>query len=314
MLGYAVNRSAYVIRRILLIFPTLLAIYTITFFLIHATPGGPWSGQDKPLPRAVLERLNEAYGLNDPIWKQYVDYLGNVLQGDFGPSFTSRSRTVSDIVSSTFPVSLQLGLVSMILAMIIGVTLGTIGAVKHNSSVDYVSSFIAIVGISTPSYVVASLLVLMLASKLSLVPTSGWDGIASSKILIPALALSFYPSAILARYTRSSLLDVLTSDYVRTARAKGLRGRSVIIRHALRNALLPVVTVGGVVFADIITGSFFVETICGVPGLGRYFVSSISERDYPVVLGTVLLFGFVITIMNLIVDLIYPLLDPRMHV
>ena len=306
------SRSAYVIRRILLIIPTMLAIYTVTFFLIHATPGGPWSNQDKPLPKAVLDRLNEAYGLNDPLWKQYLSYLGKVLRGDFGPSFTSRSRTVADIIGDTFPVSIKLGLVSMVIALVIGITLGTLGAVRHNGTVDYVSSFLAIVGISTPSYVVASLLVLILASWLGLVPTNGWDGIASAKIIVPALALSFFPSAILARYTRASLLDVLSSDYVRTARAKGLRERGVVIRHALRNALLPVVTVGGVVFADIITGSFFVEVICGVPGMGRYFVTSISSRDYPVVLGTVLLFGFVITLMNLIVDLIYPLLDPRM--
>jgi oligopeptide transport system permease protein len=306
-----VSRSAYVIRRIFLIFPTMLAIYTVTFFLIHATPGGPWSNQDKPLPKAVLDRLNKAYGLNDPLWKQYLSYLRNVLQGDFGPSFASRSRTVSDIIADTFPVSIQLGLVSMALALVIGITLGTLGAVKHNTMMDYVSSFLAIVGISTPSYVVASLLVLLFASWLGLVPTNGWDGLASAKILVPALSLSFFPSAILARYTRASLLDVLSADYVRTARAKGVQERSVIIRHALRNGLLPVVTVGGVVFADIITGSFFVEVICGVPGMGRYFVTSISSRDYPVVLGTVLLFGFVITLMNLIVDLIYPLLDPR---
>lgn len=263
------------------------------------------------MPKPVLDRLNEAYGLNDPLWKQYLDYLKKVLQGDFGPSFVSRSRTVGDIIGDTFPVSIQLGVVSMVVAVIIGLTLGTLGAVKHNTFADYISSFLAIVGISTPSYVVASLLVLVLATYLKLVPTNGWDGLTSTKILIPALALSFYPAAILARYTRSSLLDVLSSDYVRTARSKGLAERLVIIRHALRNALLPVITVGGVVFADIITGSFFVETICGVPGLGRYFVTSISSRDYPVVLGTVLLFGFVITVMNLIVDLIYPLLDPR---
>lgn len=305
------SRSAYMIRRILLIIPTMLAIYTVTFFLIHATPGGPWSNQDKPMPKAVLDRLNKAYGLDDPLWKQYFNYLANVLRGDFGPSYASRSRTVSDIIGDTFPVSLQLGLVAMVIALVVGLTLGTIGAVRHNTVADYVSSFLAIVGISTPSYVVASLLVLILASWLGWVPTNGWDGIFSTKIIIPALALSFFPAAILARYTRASLLDVLGSDYVRTARAKGVQERWVIIRHALRNALLPVVTVGGVVFADIITGSFFVEVISGVPGMGRYFVTSISSRDYPVVLGTVLLFGFVITLMNLIVDLIYPLLDPR---
>jgi oligopeptide transport system permease protein len=307
------NRSAYVVRRVLLIFPTLLAIYTLTFFLIHATPGGPWSDGDKPIPPRVLERLNEAYGFNEPVWKQYLTYLGNALQGDFGPSFSSRSRTVSDIIADTFPVSLQLGLVAMIIAVVVGFSLGTLGAVRHNTFVDYISSFLAIVGISTPSYVIASLLVLVLASTFHLVPTGGWDGIFSLKVFIPALALSFYPAAVLARYTRSSMLDVLSSDYIRTARAKGLTERAVIVRHGLRTALLPVITVAGVVFADIITGSFFVETISSVPGLGRYFVSSISERDYPVILGTVLLFGAVITIMNLIVDLVYPILDPRMQ-
>lgn len=307
------SRSAYVVRRVLLIFPTLLAIYTMTFFLIHSTPGGPWSTGDKPIPPRVLERLNEAYGMNEPVWKQYLMYLGNALQGDFGPSFASRSRTVSDIIADTFPVSLQLGVVAMIFASIIGLTLGTLGAVKHNTVLDYVSSFLAIVGISTPSYVIASLLILVLASTFNWLPTGGWDGMFSSKAVIPSLALSFYPAAVLARYTRASMLDVLSSDYIRTARAKGVRERAVIVRHGLRNALLPVITVAGVIFADIITGSFFVETISSVPGLGRYFVSSISERDYPVILGTVLLFGTVITLMNLIVDLIYPILDPRMH-
>lgn len=305
------NRGTYVIRRSLLLIPTLLAIYTLTFFLVHATPGNPWSQGDKPVPPLVLERLNEAYGLNDPLWKQYTTYLLNAVQGDFGPSLAQRSRSVSDIISETFPVSLKLGLASMAIALVIGISLGTLGAVRHNSVVDYITSFVAIFGISTPSYVVVSLLVLMFASRLHWLPTGGWDGLLSTKIIIPALALALYPAAVLARYTRSSMLDVLSADYVRTARSKGLNERAVVVRHAIRNALLPVLTVSGIILADIITGSFFVETVYSVPGLGRYFVSSISERDYPVILGTVLLFGFVISLMNLIVDLLYPLLDPR---
>jgi oligopeptide transport system permease protein len=307
------QRRAFVIRRILLLFPTLLAIYTLTFLLIHATPGGPWSQGEKPVPQVVLDNLNKAYGLDKPLWRQYVDYLWNVLHGDFGPSFTSRSRTVADILGSTFPVSIQLGLVAMAIAVVFGVSLGLIGAVRHNTWVDYLSGFLAIFGISTPSYVVASLLVLILASKLHLVPTSGWDGIGSTRIIIPAIALAFYPAAVLARYTRASMLDVLTADYIRTARAKGLRSTTVILRHGVRNSMLPVLTVAGVVLADVITGSFYVETIYSVPGLGRYFVDSITRRDYPVILGTVLLFGAVISIMNLIVDLLYPLLDPRIE-
>jgi len=199
----------------------------------------------------------------------------------------------------------------MAIALTLGTTLGTIGALRHNSVIDYITSFVAIIGISTPSYVVVSLLVLLLASQLHWLPTQGWDGVFSLKVIIPAVALALYPAAVLARYTRSSMLDVLSADYVRTARAKGLNERAVVIRHAIRNALLPVLTVSGVILADIITGSFFVETVYGVPGLGRYFVSSITERDYPVILGTVLLFGFVISVMNLVVDLLYPLLDPR---
>lgn len=307
------SRGAFIIRRVLLLIPTLLAIYTLTFLLIHATPGGPWSQGDKPVPPLVMERLNAAYGLDQPLWKQYVTYLGNAMQGDFGPSFSSRSRTVTDIIGDTLPISLQLGVVAMAIAILVGVTLGTLGAIRHNTTVDYVASFIAIFGISTPSYVVVSLLVLLLASTFGLVPTGGWNGIFAKEIIVPATALALYPAAVLARYTRASMLDVLTTDYVRTARAKGLSERWVVIRHAIRNALLPVVTVSGVVFADVITGSFFVESIYSVPGLGRYFVSSISERDYPVILGTVLLFGAIISVMNLIVDLLYPLLDPRMR-
>jgi len=295
-----------------MLFPTLLAIYTLTFLLIHATPGSPWSQGEKPVPPRVLERLNAAYGLDKPLYRQYLDYLWNVLHGDFGPSFSQRSRTVSDIIGATFPVSLKLGVLAMVIALVFGLTLGTIGAIKHNSLADYVTGFIAIAGISTPSYVIGSLLVLVFASTFHLVPTGGWDGIFSTKIFIPAIALALYPSAILARYMRSSMLDVLSADYVRTARAKGLRDNVVIVRHAIRNALLPVLTISGVIFADVITGSFFVESIYSVPGLGRYFVDSISQRDYPVILGTVLLFGAVVSVMNLIVDLTYPLLDPRM--
>lgn len=306
------NRWAYIIRRILLLFPTLWAIYTLTFFLMHATPGGPWSQGDKPVPPLVLQRLNEAYGLDEPLWRQYFTYLGNILQGDFGPSFSSRSRTVTDIISESFPVSIQLGLAAMAIALLIGIPLGVLGAVKHNSFLDYLSGFVAIAGVSTPSYVTVSLLVLLLANTFHLVPTGGWDGLASTKIFIPAFALALYPAAVLARYTRASMLDVLSADYVRTARSKGLSEQMVIVRHAIRNALLPVMTVSGIILADVITGSFFVETIYQVPGLGRYFVDSITSRDYPMILGTVLLLGAVVSVMNLIVDLLYPLLDPRM--
>lgn len=304
-------RTAFIIRRVLALVPTLLLIYTITFFLMHSTPGGPWDTGEKPIPADVQERLKAAYGLDKPLWQQYGEFLGNAVKGDLGPSYTQRSRTVVQILSETFPVSLQLAAVATVLAVLVGVPLGILGAVRHNRPLDYLSTFVSVFGISTPAYVVTSLLVLILASKFRLLPTSGWDGIRSPKIIIPALSLALYPMAVLARYTRSSMLEVLRTDYLRTARAKGIGERGVIVRHALRNALLPVITIAGIVLADIATGSFFVETIYQVPGVGRYFVQSISARDYPVILGTVLLLGLVVSVMNLIVDLLYPLLDPR---
>lgn len=304
-------RSAFIIRRILALIPTLLLIYSLTFFLMHSTPGGPWDSSEKPIPADVQERLKAAYGLDKPLWQQYTDFLGKALRGDLGPSYNQRSRSVTDIIGETFPVSLQLAAVATVIAAVVGIPLGILGAVRHNKPLDYLATFVSVFGISTPSYVVTSLLVLLLASKLHLVPTSGWDGVWSPKIIVPALSLALYPMAVLARYTRSSLLEVLRTDYMRTARSKGLSERTLLIRHGLRNALLPVITIAGVVLADVATGSFFVETIYQVPGIGRYFVQSISGRDYPVIIGTVLLLGLVVSVMNLVVDLLYPLLDPR---
>ncbi len=301
--------ARYIVRRILLLFPTLLAVYTITFALIHAIPGSPFDTEKAS--DETIKRLAHSYGADQPLYRQYLTYLWNVLHGQFGPSYVQQNRDVSEIIRNFFPVSIQLGVLAMILAAIIGLALGILSAVRQNSFADYFSTFGAIIGVSTPSYVAAALLILLLANTLHLVPTGGWNGMFSKQAIIPAFALALGPAAILARYTRSSLLDVLRQDYIRTARAKGLDSRATILRHALRNALIPVVTVMGLSFANVITGSFFIETTCNVPGLGRYFVNSISGRDYPVVFGTVLLFAAVIAVMNLIVDLLYGVLDPR---
>lgn len=302
--------TQYVVRRVLLLFPTLLAVYTITFVLIHAIPGSPFDAGDKASDETI-KRLAHSYGADQPLYRQYLTYLWNILHGRFGPSYVQQNRDVSEIIRNFFPVSIQLGILAMILAVVIGLTLGIFGAVRQNTFADYFSTFGAIIGVSTPSYVVAALLILLLANTLHLVPTGGWDGMFSKQAIVPAFALALGPAAILARYTRSSLLDVLRQDYIRTARAKGLTDRVAIVRHALRNALIPVVTVMGLSFANVITGSFFIEVTCNVPGLGRYFINSISGRDYPVVFGTVLLFAAVIAVMNLIVDLMYGVLDPR---
>jgi oligopeptide transport system permease protein len=301
----------YVVRRLLLVIPTLLAVYTITFFLMHATPGGPWDNADKPLPPQVIANLNAKYHLDYPLWKQYTSYLGGALHGDLGPSYANTSRNVTDIIRDFFPVSIQLGLVALVLGVVAGIPLGIIAALKQNSWADYLCMFFAVVGISVPSFVVAVLLVWLLALELHLVPTGGWNGIADVRIIIPALALSFGPAAALARYTRSAVLEVLRQDYIRTAHAKGLPGRAVLGRHILKNALNPVVTIAPLILTFLITGSFFVETITNVPGIGRYFVTAITGRDYPVLMALTLLFAILVIFANLLADIGYGLLDPR---
>ncbi len=304
----------YLIRRLLLLVPSMLVVFTITFFLMHATPGGPWARTGRPLPKAVIENLNARYGLDKPLWEQYTSFLvGIVTRGDFGPSYSRYGRDVKDILVDFFPVSLKLGAVAMVLALVLGLSLGVLSAVKHNTWMDYVSMFLGIVGVSVPSYVVATIMIIVFAITMRWVPTGGWDGILSRRILIPAIALSLRPMALLARYTRSSVLDVLRRDYVRTARAKGLPERLVLARHAVRNAMIPIATVAGITFANVVTGSFFVESVTKVPGIGRYFVSSVSARDYPVIMGTTLLYAAIVMVMNLIVDVVYVFLDPRVR-
>lgn len=303
--------TAYIARRLLLVIPTIVAVYTITFVLMHATPGGPWDSSDKPLPPQVIANLNAKYHLNDPLWKQYLEYVDGVFHGNLGPSYDNAALSVGDIIRQFFPVSLQLGLVAMALGTTIGLTLGVVAALHQNSWVDHVAMFGAVVGIATPNYVMATVLILLLSLGLHLVPTSGWHGVFSTTIFIPALALSLGPAAQLARYTRSSVLEVLRQNYMRTAEAKGLRYRSVVTRHLLKNAMNPVVTIAGVILANVITGSFFVETICGVPGIGQYFVLAATGRDYPVLMALTLLFAILIIFANLFVDIAYGFLDPR---
>jgi ABC-type dipeptide/oligopeptide/nickel transport system permease component len=303
--------SRYIIRRVLAVIPTLWVVYTVTFIVMHATPGGPWDNAEKPLPKEVVANIRAKYHLDLPIWQQYLIYLRDILHGNFGPSYVNTSRTASDIVRAFFPVSIQLGLVAMVIGVTVGMTLGILAAAKQNTIIDHAAMFVAVVGISMPGYVTATLLIVVLSLTLHLVPTSGWGGIFDRRIIIPALALSFAPAAALARYTRSATLEVLRNDYVRTARAKGLHSRTIMIRHVLKNALIPVVTIAGLLFAGIITGSFFVETVVGVPGIGRYFVTAATGRDYPVLMAVTLLFAAIVILMNLLVDIAYGFLDPR---
>ena len=305
--------TTYVLRRFLWVLPSLFVVFTLTFILVHATPGSPWDESDKPLPAAVKENLARQYHLDDPLPKQYVDYLVNVLHGDLGPSYRSVERSVSEIIGATLPVSAQLGLASMLFAIIVGVPLGALAAVKHNTWIDYVSSLITVTGLATPPFVRVSLLIVFFSIGLGWLPTGGWEGIFDSRAIIPILAIGLGPAAILARYTRSSLLEVHGQDFIRTARAKGLTETAVVVRHAMKNALIPVVTVAGVTLANVITGAFFVERIYSVPGIGRQFVDSVSGRDYPLLLGIVLVFALLISLVNLLVDLSYGFLDPRIR-
>jgi oligopeptide transport system permease protein len=303
----------YLIRRLLTFIPSMLVVYTLVFGMIHATPGNPWDTIDKPFPPQVLQNLEAKYHINDPLWKQYTDYLvGIVTRFDFGPSF-KRGITANEVIARFLPVSVQLGLLAFALAFVAGVLLGSLSAVRHNTWLDRAAMFGAVFGISTPSYVFITVLILVLAIQLHLVPTGGWGGILDSRIIIPAVALALAPTAAIARYTRSSVLEVLHMDYIRTARAKGLREWLVLNRHSLPNAMIPVVTVAGVALADLITGSFFVEAIYQVPGIGRYFVTTVQDKDYPVLMAVTLMYAAIIWVTNFVVDVLYSVLDPRVR-
>lgn len=303
----------YIFQRLLMFIPVMLAVYTLVFVVMHATPGGPWDKTERPLPEAVLNNLRAKYGLDEPLWKQYGSYLwGVVSRFDFGPSLKG-GRTANEIIRDTFPVSLQLGLLAFVIALALGITLGLVAAVRHNTWVDYLTMLFSVIGISTPAYVVTTLLIVLLAIRLHLVPTGGWGGIFDVRALIPAITLALGPTALLARYTRASLLEVISADYVRTARAKGLRGRLIIVRHALPNALIPVLTLTGPILTNLITGSFFVESISQVPGLGRFFVRTVLDLDYPLLIAVTLLYAAIIWLMNFIVDILYSYLDPRVR-
>jgi ABC-type dipeptide/oligopeptide/nickel transport system permease component len=304
----------YVARRALAIVPTLLLVYTIVFLVAHATPGSPWDlMSERPVPPEVQENLNRKYHLDDPLPKQYLDYLLGAVQGDLGPSYRSRSQSVTDIIGEFLPVSLQLGVAAMMLALIVALPLGGLAAIRRGTWVDWLIVSLTTVGISLPSYVVASVLIVVLGVKLGLVPTIGWDGLFSASSIVPIVGLALAPLAALTRYFRASMIEEIHRDYVRTARAKGLTERNIVGGHMARNALIPVATVAGVYFSYVLMGSFFVETIAGVPGLGRYFVISVAARDYPVIIGTTLLYAAVVMIVNILVDVSYAVLDPRIR-
>jgi oligopeptide transport system permease protein len=299
----------FIARRLLETLPVLFIIITATFFMIRFVPGGPFTAERAVTPE-ILRNLEAHYGLDKPLYQQYFDYLGRLLRGDLGPSFKYPNRTVNEIIADKLPVSLELGLTSLAVALVFGLTLGVTAAVKRNSLLDYLCSSVAMVGICVPTFVLGPLFVLLFAIHFGWFNASGWY--SSIDRVLPAATLGLVYSAYIARLTRGGMLEILNQDYIRTARAKGASEFRVIFRHALRGGLLPVVSFLGPAIAGILTGSFVIETIFQIPGLGREFVNSAFNRDYTLVLGTVILYAALIISLNLLVDVVQVWLNPKL--
>ena len=300
----------YIARRFLWIIPVLFVVSLITFTLMHAVPGGPWA-RDKALAPSLVETLNQKYGLDQPVYVQYATWVGNLLQGNLGPSYKFTDRTVNDIVGGGIATTIQLGLMAFLLAVILGIPLGVVAALGHNRWPDYLSTGISVIGISMPSFVLAILLIVFFGVTLKALPTGGWKG--PNTWILPTIALASFPIAVIARYTRASMLEVTRKDYIRTAQSKGLAERAVVSRHMIRNALIPVVTILGPTLAFLVTGSFIIESIFGIPGVGRYYVTSIGQHDYGVLMAMTILYAFVVAFLNLAVDVAYAFIDPRIR-
>ena len=303
---------SYVARRFFGAVPTLFIIVTVAFFLIRVAPGGPFD-LERPLEAKVMENLNRIYQLDKPLWQQYGLYLESLLRGDLGPSFYFRDFSVNELFARGLPISIQLGGAALLLALLVGGLLGVIAALRQNRGTDVAVMATATFGITVPNFVVAPLLTLLFAIWLGWLPAGGWgDGALANKIL-PVLTLALPQIAIIARLTRGSMIEMLRANHIRTARANGLPGYVVVGVHALRGALLPVVSYLGPAAAALLTGSVVIETIFGIPGVGRYFVQGALNRDYTLVMGTVILIALFIIVFNLIVDLLYAVLDPRVR-
>ncbi len=300
----------YLLRRVASLALVLWIVVTATFVLMHAIPGGPFASE-KRVPDEILQNLESKYRLDQPLWRQYLDYLVGVVTWDLGPSFTYPDRTVNDIIRDGFPVSATVGAIAVVVAVLVGIPAGVVAALRPNRWPDLLAMFGATIGVSVPSFILATALMYVFAYRLGWLPAALWG--TPAHLVMPVLALAALPGAFFARITRSSLLEVLQQDYIRTARAKGLSWAMVIWRHALKNALIPVVTYMGPLLAGILTGSFVVESIFAVPGLGRHFVTSIYNRDYTVIMGVTVFFSALLVVLNLLVDLVYVLLDPRIR-
>ena len=304
--------TRYFFTRLAGAIPTLFIIITITFFLMRAAPGGPFD-QEQALAPEIKANLERAYGLDQPVWTQYGRYLKSLLHGDFGPSFKYKDFTVTELIGQGFPVTLQLGIMAIALALLLGIPLGTFAALHHNTAADTATMSLVVTGIAIPSFVVLPFLGLLFGVYLHWLPVAGWESGSLRHLALPVVALALPPLAYIARLTRGSMLEILRSHYIRTAFAKGLPLHSVIFRHALRPALAPVASYLVPAVASILTGSLVVETIAGLPGIGRYLVQGAINRDYTLVLGMVIIYSALLIAMGLLVDLLYAWLDPRVR-
>ena len=310
--------TGYVLRRLLWLAPVLFFVTLITFVLMHLVSGGPWDTKDRPISPQLREQLESKYGLDEPVWEQFLTFSWNALHGDLGVSFQYQDRSVTEIIREGVEVSAVLGLMALAFALAVGVTLGVVAAVRQNSPIDYASVFLSTFAASTPSFVLGILLIMVFAVQLGWLPVFGWEKAwwlfpNWKQAILPTITLGALPAAYIARITRASVLEVLEQDYVRTARAKGLHERLVLGRHVLKNAVVPILTVSGPIAATLVTGSFIVETVFAIPGLGKQFVASVFQRDYGMIMGTTIFYAAIIAVANLVVDMVYVAVNPRIR-
>lgn len=304
--------ASYVTRRILWIIPVLFVVSVITFVLMNLTPGGPWA-REKPLPPAIVAQIQAKYGLDKPLHEQYINWVTDFIQGDFGPSYRYLNRGVNDIIGDGLGTTIHLGVMAFTLAVTIGISLGIFAALGHNKLPDYLATGLSVIGISTPSFVLAIVLVVVFSVALNWFPAISSNWADWKTWVLPTIALAGYPIAQVARYTRAAMLEVTRKDYIRTAHSKGIRERAVVVRHMIRNALIPVVTILGPIAAFLVTGSFIIENFFGVPGIGDAYVRAIGGRDYTVIMATTMLYAFTVAFFNLLVDVTYAYIDPRIR-
>ncbi|ADN77502.1 binding-protein-dependent transport systems inner membrane component [Ferrimonas balearica DSM 9799] len=303
----------FTVRRLAMAIPTLFILVTLSFFMMQSAPGSPFTG-DFNLPPEVLANIEAKYHLDKPMWQQYLYYLGDLMKGDLGPSFKYRDYSVNELVAQSFPVSIKLGVVAFVFTVIFGVALGTVAALKQNTWVDYTVMSLAMVGVVLPSFVLAPVLVMIFAVGLNWLPAGGWNDGHWTNLVLPVSAMAILYMASIARIMRGSMIEVLHSPFIRTCHAKGLPMRYIIFKHALKPAMLPVVSYLGPAFVGIITGSVVIETVFGIPGIGQYFVNGALNRDYSLVLGLTILVGSLTILFTAIVDILYGLIDPRIRV